>query len=259
MGFFSDLDDQPTESTPVKKGYFPDLEEEPSRTRSVLSALPKGLIKGAKSLSKLSDPFATLSPERPTIESEAIEKVLPTQEGHFPEEFLQTVGEIAPSFALGPEGIGVKAAQIGGGALSKNILKKAGAPEWLQEIGTVGGAVGPRALKGILSKKLVPTKSQQEVYDLLKGHGVSDKDIVPFIQSKRKVNALAKWTKGFVNRDKVAEQGKSVRDTIYNSIEQKGESLPGLSGPKKSTFEKVLDDKLKDIPYFFRKSIQVRS
>ena len=50
MGFFSDLDDQPTESTPVKKGYFPDLEEEPSRTRSVLSALPKGLIKGAKSL-----------------------------------------------------------------------------------------------------------------------------------------------------------------------------------------------------------------
>src|SRR5689334_24810801 len=122
MGFFSDLEESPKENTPpaTKTGFFGDLKEEPSRTRSLLSAFPKGALKGAYSLGKLTDPFASIIGSEPSkMEKQALETVLPIQEGRFAEGALESAGEMAPGFALGGEGLFAKALQIGVGALAK--------------------------------------------------------------------------------------------------------------------------------------------
>ena len=254
MGFFSDLDQGKQESprVPVKKGFFSDLEEGPSRKRSLLSAFPKGLLKGAHSLGKLHDPMALLTGSQPSqMESMALEQVLPTQKGQFAEETLETAGELAPSFAIGPEGLFTKAAQIGLGAVSKNILKQAGAPEIAQDIGAAVLSVSPQALKGALSKKLLPKASQKEVYEMLKGHGFSDKDITPFIQSEKKAKWLSKFARSFLEPEKFKKETQPVADAVYGAIREKQKDLLPLKGLRKVAFMQQLDAKLQDIPYTY--------
>ena len=256
MGFFSDLDETPeTVEAPKSKGFFSDLEKEPSRTRSLLSAFPKGLVKGVQGLNNLRDPIGTMLGGG-KLDTAIAERVLPTQKGKFAEEALETAGELAPSIATGPGRLGAKAVQLGVGALSKSALKEAGAPEILQDVGSAALSSIPQGIRGALSKAISPSKAQKPIYDMLKNSGMTDKQIVPFIQSKKKVNALAKWTKSFINKEKVAAAGKPVSENIYRTIEQKGETLPPLTGPKRIAFNKSFNNQLEDIPYFFRDMIK---
>src|SRR3990167_6843952 len=103
MGFFSDLEEVPENQR--KGGFFSDLPEETSRTRSILSAFPKGLIKGATTLSEMHDPISSFikgfKEKRPDLQEKLTERFLPTQKGNVTEDILETAGEMAPSFALG--------------------------------------------------------------------------------------------------------------------------------------------------------------
>lgn len=260
MGFFSDLE----EATPQKTGelskkgrFFADLDERPSRSRSLLSAFPKGVIKGAHSLTKLTDPLAFFTGSEPSkMESQALETVLPTQKGRFAEEALETAGEMAPGFALGPESLLLKAGQVGTGALSKQILKEFGAPEIIQDLGSAALSLSPQGIKGALSKKILPTKSQKTAYDLLKSHGFSDKEITPFIQNKKKVDLLAKWSKPFLKREQLSQGLSDIGEAAYGAIQEKGKELPGLSGLKKIAFRQQFEKQYEKIPYFHRELIE---
>lgn len=252
MGYFSDLEEVPsTPKAPVRGGYFSDLPEEPSRTRSVLSAFPKGLIKGAASLGAIRDPLSMIIPPISKHEEHALEKTLPTQKGRRAEEILETAGELTPAFAVGPEGLFTKAAQIGAGALSKFALKEMGAPEIAQDIGSALFSTAPQAIGGALSKKLLPKASQKEVYNLLKNYGFSDKEITPFIQSEKKAKWLAKTARGFLDPDKFKEETKPIGELVYASIREKQKDLPPLTGLRKTSFLHQLKEKIDQIPYTY--------
>lgn len=254
MGFFTDLDQssEPTIQNNLQKGFFADLPEEPSKMRSILSSFPKGLIKGAASLGQLHDPLGALfSAGISAPEEKALETALPTRKGERLEEFLETAGEFTPSFALGPESIFMKAAQIGAGSLSKSILKEAGAPEIAQDIGSAIFSLSPQAIGGAFSKKLLPTKGQKEVHNLLKNYGFSDKEITPFIQSEKKSKWLAKSARGFLDPDKFAKETKPVGDLVYDSIREKQKSLPPLTKLRKTAFLQQFNQKIDDIPYTY--------
>ncbi len=256
---WSRFEEVPSEKSSFDWAKYEEAPKEVSRTRSLLSAFPKGLIRGGKQLSQLQDPISSaissFAQNKPDLEEELSQRFLPTQKGQFAEEVLETAGELTPSFAMGPGGFGAKAAQVAGGSLSKNVLKQMGAPELVQDIGAGVGSAIPGGIKAILSKKINPSSAQKEVYEMLKGHGISDKDITPFIQSKKKSDILAKWVKPFINKDRLEKQGKPVSETIYDSIKKKGSALPPLSGAKKASFLKTFEDDLKEVPYFFRDSI----
>lgn len=264
--YFNDVSEEgPRESVPLeqsepapqKKGYFSHLSEEPSRTRSLLSAFPKGLMKGAESLGNLHNPLASIFGNREnSLERQALEQALPTQQGHSEEELLGTAGELTPSVLFGPGGMGLKVGQIAAGTAGKHLLKQMGAPEIVQDIGSAVGMVAPQGIRAVLGKKIIPSKSQEDVFNLLKSHGMSDKQIVPFIQNKKKTNILAKWTKGMINRDKVRDEGKTISESIYGSILDRGDKLSPLKGTKKSAFVKTFNSTLDDIPYNFRKLIK---
>lgn len=249
MGFFSDLEDKAP--TPKKNGFFSDIPEEVSRTRSLLSAFPKGLMKGGKQLAQLRDPISGIissyGKNKPDMEERLVEEFLPTQKGKFAEDVLETAGELTPSFALGPGGLGAKAAQVAAGSLSKSVLKKMGAPELVQDIGAGVGSIVPQGIKGVLSKKLLPSKSQKEVFDLLKGYGFSDKEITPFIQNEKKASRLGGLARAFLDPKKFREETKPLAETVYDAIRDKQELLPPLSGFRKAAFQDQLNKKLEKI------------
>lgn len=262
MGYFSDLpqanvESEASPSASPTKGYFSDLPAQPSKLRSVLSAFPKGILKGISAFKEATSPFplGPLLGRQDELGKELIEHNLPTRpEGA--EEFLETAGEIAPWFVGGPGSLGIKATQIGTGALAKKFLKESDAPELVQDIGTAVASLSPQALRGAISKKIVASPAQKQVYDLLKSHGMTDKQIVPFIQSPKKSKILGKWTKGMVGRENISKESKGVSDHIFGTIKQKGEQLAPLTGMKRSHFFHVLDKRLEEVPYFFRDSIQ---
>jgi hypothetical protein len=262
MGFFSDLEE--IEVPSKKKGFFVDLQEESpkevSRTRSLLSAFPKGVIRGGKQLSQLQDPISSaissFAQNKPDLEEELSQRFLPTQKGQFAEEVLETAGELTPSFAMGPGGFGAKAAQVAGGSLSKNVLKQMGAPELVQDIGAGVGSVIPGGIKAALSKKINPSAAQKDIYDLLKKEGMTDKQITPFLQSPKKVKFLAKWGKPFLDRDDLKQNLRTVKEVAYDAIEDRASKLPPLSGLRKTAFLQQLGQKFNDLDYDLQKLIE---
>lgn len=256
---WSKYQEAPTEKPSFDWSQYEEAPKEVSRTRSLLSAFPKGLLRGGKQLSQLHDPISasisSFAKNKPDLEEELSQKILPTQQGKFPEELLETAGELAPSFAMGPGGVGAKAAQVAAGSISKNILKKFGAPEIVQDIGAGIGSIIPQGIKGAVSKKLLPSASQKEMYNLLKSEGMTDKQITPFLQSPKKVKFLAKWGKPFLNRENIRENFKTVKDTVYDSIEERASKLPSLTGFKKTVFLTQFKKKFNDLDYDLQKLI----
>lgn len=247
----------PSENKSFDWSQFTEEDKEPSRPRSLLSAASRGLIKGAQGLADLGDPLtAAIRGGKSTIPEEVIDRVLPVQKGKKPEEYLEIAGELAPSFAIGPGGIASKALQTGAGALGKLFLKESGAPEWLQDVGAGAASLSPQGIKGALSKKLMPSKVQQEAYNLLKTHGLSDKVITPFIQNKTKSRILAKWGQPFLNRESLSKDLSSIADKAYESINVRGKKIPDLTGMKKAAFLHEFQNKLEKIPYFHKDLIE---
>lgn len=231
---------------------FEEAPQEISKSRSVLSAFPKGLLKGTSALGSLHDPItAFFSKKNIPHENEVIEKTLPTRKDEPLEQFLETAGELAPTFALGPENWALKGAQIGLGAATKQALKEAGAPDIVQELGSAIGPLAAQGIRGALSKKLSPNMAQKEVYDFLKGYGFSDKQITPFVQSERKSRWLAKTARGFLDPEKFKEETKSIPELVYASIREKQAQLPPLAGARKTAFFQQLDKQMQKIPYTY--------
>lgn len=264
MGFFSDLEDAEGSVSQQKSGsgFFGDLSEEPSRTRSVLSAFPKGILKSYESIQSMHDPIGSFisslggkSPNK-QLEEKAIERFLPTQKGKFIEDVLETAGENAPFFALGPESLATKGLQIGSSALAKQGLKRMGAPELAQDIGGGIAAVAPQGIAGALSKKIIPSSAQKEAYELLKNYGFSDKTITPFIQNKHKLNILSKFSKPFLSKQNIKKDLSTISEKIYQDLLNQGEKLPPLQGMRKTAFLQNLQKEENKIPSFHRKLIQ---
>src|SRR5688572_15871117 len=153
--FFSDLDGS-SESQKKSSSFFSDLEDEPSRARSLLSALPKGIIKGIGDM--VGPPRTGAVPQE--LGMKLTEKFLPTQKGRGAEEVLGFAGENIPALAMGEGGLIKKGIQAGAGALAKKGAKELNLPEWAQEIVNVGGMAGPSAIKSAGSKVLSPNSKQ---------------------------------------------------------------------------------------------------
>jgi len=126
-------------------------QSEISKTRSVISAPVKGVIKGAEQLSQLHDPLQMvinqLLPQKESQLSQLTERFLPTKD-EAAEGFLERAGKIAPSAALGGGGIiPTLLASLGGGALGE-IAKAEGLGETGQAVSETVGMGLPGLIKG---------------------------------------------------------------------------------------------------------------
>jgi len=243
--YFSDLD-EPQEDK-AANSYFADLDEEPSRTRSILSAFPKGLIKGGAKFS----PLPSFGPVSSELGERLTEKFLPTHKKGL-EDVLEFSGEAAPLTFMGEGGLASKGLQALTGGLAKKGAKEINLPEWAQEIAGGVGMTAPSALKAAGSKALRPAAKQQAVFDFLKSKGISEKDITPIIQDKKMLSFLSKAAWKYDKDEPWLKGIKSQLGGMFENIREKGRSGDFLQGRDLLEFEKEFQDTVKKIPKHYQ-------
>ncbi len=101
-------------------------------------------------------------------------------------------------------------------------------------------------------KGLVPKKAQEKLFEFLKDHGFSDKEITPFLQSKKKWAFLKKLAK---KNEKTATLVKNIEKRaggIYETLKAQGASEPGLNSAQYDRFVEAIGKAKKTIPLVFR-------
>lgn len=255
------------EESPIGDEIPMEVEEGPSKLRSALSALPKGTIRELESVSDLlnipmdyltkliSPEFSERKEKFKQQRMQALEEVLPTQEGHL-EDILGMAGEFLPSVLAGPGGLGAKGVQLGAAALGKKGLKELDAPEIVQDIGGAIASGVPGLVKGTFAKTLKPGTAQKETYELLKSVGVKEKDIVPFIQNPKKVRFLGKLAGKSFPKGELKGQLGEISQPLYAAIKEKGSKIPPLKGRAAIDFAHDFERHFKEIPSFRQDEIR---
>lgn len=135
----------------LSEGYSPEEINEhlstlkqPSRTKSLISAPTKGFLRGLSEMT----PFLPRGPISTKARDQILEQTLPTQEKGA-ERFLERAGELAPLAAIGPEGIGLKAAQLGASAGLGHLAEESGAGKGSQAVAEIAGFTFPGLIKSL--------------------------------------------------------------------------------------------------------------
>jgi hypothetical protein len=248
--YFSDIDESQSQPKQSKSDYFSDLSEQPSRMQSILSALPKGLIKGAASFS----PLPNFGPISNKLGEKITEQILPTNKGGI-EDVLEFTGQHAPAAALGEGGLVKKGLQAIGGGLGKKLGKELELPEWAQDLlGGLGMAV-PGIAKAAGSKGLRASAKQKNMVDFLKSEGLSDKSITPLIQNEKKLSWLSKGAAKFEKKDPWLKAIKDDLGTIFEDVREQGRGKY-LQGPDLLAFDDAFHAKLQKVPRMYRGLVQ---
>lgn len=168
-------------------------ESEPSRPRSLMDALSKGLIRGAKNI----NPIPTNGPIPPQLRERLLQHFLPSQERGV-EAVLEKAGELAPIVALGPESVAAKALQLGGGTLAGSLAKEAGMGPIGQGVSEIVGMGLPGAIKSGVEKTVGLIKAPKETLPsgLTKPTAIEakypEKAIISPIRQEKAISSLEK-------------------------------------------------------------------
>lgn len=154
---------------------------------------------------------------------------------------------IGSAAALGPQGIGL----AGAGAASGEAIREAGGPEWLAQAADVGINFSNLG-KAALSKKLLPSSKQESVVNFLRSKGMSDKNITPIIQDKKKLALLSKVANKYEKNAPWLNAIKADLGNIYEDIRIKGKQGPILEGKALSAFEDNFDKAMDKVPRMYR-------
>lgn len=240
--------------------------EELSRTRSLASALPKGAIKSVKGiadlvnlpmdyvLSKLAPEFSQKKQQMKMAQDEAIERFLPTQKKGL-EDILEFTGENLPIAAFGPGAALAKGGQALAGGLAKKGAKELNLPEWAQDVASGLGMNAPGIAKGAISKTLMPSKSQKPTVDYLKSKGLTDKQIVPLLQTEKKLSYLSKIATKYPEKSPVLKDIQKGLGNAYAQIFEKG-AQKNLTGKGLEMFTSDLQKTVDKLPPRFRETLK---
>lgn len=243
------LDETPSTEKSIDPLGF--LGEDVSKTRSLLSALPKGLIKGAATFS----PLPNFGPVSLKGGQKLTEQFLPTRKGGV-EDILEFTGEHAPAAALGEGGLVKKGLQALSGGLAKTGAKELNLPEWAQDIVGAAGMAVPGALEAAGTKSLRPSVKQQPIVDFLKSKGFSDKEITPIIQDPKMLSFLSKGALKYEKRNSWLKGIKDKIGNIYQDVREQGKKGGYLEGKVLENFEDQFFKKLDKIPKRQKKLIK---
>ncbi len=224
--------------------------EKQSKIESVLSAGAKGLIRGGKELGKLHDPISAFisgisKKNDKDIDESVLESTLPSKEG-FSESLAERTGRMAPGFALGPGRIASKAGSLIGGALSGQLAEESGANPWLQAGAEVLGSI----LGGSPSGALRPRAGsrQEQLINTARGHGLSEAEIAPAIQSQNKIGFLspiAHRGQGTVGR---IFRSRNAIGRIFNNLSNSAEGQQARSPEELAPMLNDISQELQNLP-----------
>ena len=217
--------------------------KEVSRTRSLLSAFPKGIIKAAQSIS----PLPNFGPVPEELGAKVTEQFLPTKK-KLPEELLERGGKLATYLAGGEGGIASKILRTGAGTLAGQATKELGGGKLAQDIAELSSMSLPD-----LSKNIPAKKSQERVLSFLRGKGFSENEIAPLLQSPKSLARFANFASKGEKTNKLMRDTYQKFENVYSSIRDEGSRLPGLSEKNYNNFSVDFNEKLSKIPKMYRR------
>lgn len=256
----------------LSEGYSPEEINEhlstlkqPSRAKSLLSAPIKGLIKGAAGLT----PFLPRGPISPQAGEKILNQAMPTQEKGA-EKFLERAGELVPLAAIGPEGIGLKAAQLGASAGLGHLAEQVGGGKGSQAVAEIAGFTFPGLFKslgmkvadlftkkaatsaGQTASKLAQVKPQQvneglreaaQRLGVLEDVPASAQISNPKIQSIE--TKLMQSAAGGPIHEKIERAGGKLAETyqdVAKNLSQRGSMLPSVVSQEASNALKSIEE-----------------
>ena len=185
-----------------------------SRTRSLLSAAPKGFLKIA------GNALGALPTGGKTYE-ESLEEILPTQQGRFAEGALQRGAELGA--AGGASGLGGILRSILGGVLGEGVHQAPFIPESVKPYAEAGAEISAFGLPGF-GKRIKPTSKQASLVEEARNLGLTENEIAPLIQSEKKLGKLSKVAGKRMRTQKALQTSKNALDSAFDSFE----NLPQL-------------------------------
>jgi hypothetical protein len=158
---------------------------------------------------------------------------------------------VGGALSLGGAGGPLGTALAGAGGATGQLVREEGGPEWLAQAADIGINFS-NLPKAILSKTLRPSSKQKQIVDFLKSKGMSDKNITPIIQDKKK---LALFSKAALKYDKKEPWLKAIQGdlgNIFDGIREEGRQAGNLTGTSLRKFEDSFYDKLDKVPRMYR-------
>lgn len=248
--FFTPTEVNPTTGAPfqTKDDFFTPLKQ-PSRLRSLLSAFPKGFIKGMREAGSLS-PLSLGSSIPKKLGEKATEEILPTQR-KVTEEFLERTGKLGAFLSGGEGSLASKGLRALAGAFAGQSLKQLDAPELVQDIAELSSMSLPE-----LSKNIPARASQKRVIDFLRRKGFTEREITPLIQSPEKLSRYASFAQRGRKTDRLMKDIYSRFDQVYEGIREQGKNLQSLPKENINSFLDDFQKSISEIRPRFRKLIQ---
>jgi len=211
-------------------------DEEVPWYKSYASALGKGLIKGTVSLGRMMGPLD--EPYDPNRLKELLDEYLPSEEG-FVEEALERGGKLFPLVATGGGGAGSAALRTTGAAISGQVAKEFGAPEWAQSLAELPSFIGPD-----IKKMIQAGKKTKDILEFGRSKGLKEEQLAPLIQGAKKQKVLGKLAfKRGRGQSVIKETQKALGDIykdLYNHPQAKTVLNEFEAGSKIEELEKII-------------------
>lgn len=179
--------------------------------KSYASALGKGLLKGTVSLGRTMGPLQ--EPYDPNQINEVLDEYLPTNEG-FVEGTLERGGKLFPMVAAGGGGA-PSLLRTGAAAVSGEVAKEFGAPEWAQSLAELPALIAPD-----VTKMIQAGKKTKDILAFGRSKGMSEEELAPLVQSAKKQRLLGKVaSKKGRGETAIKETKKALNELIEGHFE----------------------------------------
>lgn len=230
-GFFSLAEDAPH---PKDNSWF-------NTVKDYGKTALKGSIEGFSKAGRMFGPTgAGITLEEQT---EALNKLLPTEEDFGQKALRRGLREAPSMMALAPAGVaqaGVRSLAAGGVG---QAIQEVGGPEWLQTVGELSTYIGPDVFK-----KLIESGSKKEIVEAARKFGMTDEQIAPLLQSEWKQKLLSKFTPRRGMTEAALKDSKAGLSNAYEFIKSSPEAVGSLPKKAQDTLLQNMTKILEDMP-----------
>ena len=232
---------------PKEKSFLNDVSD---YAKTFLKGGVEGISRLGRIMGPLRDPEGRSNQQIFEQQTEALNELLPTDEGYAQRSIRRGLKE-APTVLASPwAGLQALPRAIAAGFVGEGA-KDLGAPEWAQTALELTTQIGPD-----ITKKLLEKGSNKELIEAARKLGLSDEAITPLLQSEFKQKWLSKLVPKRGGTQKALEKTKSELSNAYGTIQKSPEAANVLSVNSQKELLDSFSKKLFNMPSSVRNKVK---
>jgi len=210
----------------------------------------KGTAEGITQLGRMVSPLQDLNVEQK--QTEALDKLLPTENEEFGQKALRRGLKQAPSaIATGGGSAYIQGAKALGAGILGESAKELDLPEWAQTAAELTAYIGPD-----VTKKLLASGKDKKLIEFAKKMGMTDEEITPLIQSANKQKWLSKLAHKKGKTEEVLSNTKKALGDIGDFIKESPQAAKEVSEKANGKLINGIYNKLNEMPSELRGKVE---